>query len=63
LCLDGRGVAWLPATLVEDDLASGRLVTFADASWEVPVAVRLFRPQMRLTPTAEELWRLAQQGS
>lgn len=60
LCLDGRGVAWLPATLVEDDLASGRLVPFADASWEVPVAVRLFRPQMRLTPTAEQLWRLAQ---
>ena len=61
LCLDGRGVAWLPATLVEDDLASGRLVAFADASWEVPVAVRLFRPRLRLTPTAEELWRLAQQ--
>ncbi|CCE05453.1 Transcriptional regulator, LysR family [Bradyrhizobium sp. STM 3843] len=64
LCLDGRGVAWLPATLVEDDLKSGRLVTFADASLEVPVAVRLFRPLMPLTPTAEELWRLAQeQGS
>jgi len=61
LCLDGRGVAWLPATLVEDDLASGRLVAFADASWEVPVAVRLFRPRLRLTPTAEQLWRLAQQ--
>lgn len=61
LCLDGRGVAWLPATLVEDDLKAGRLLLFADASWEVPVAVRLFRPQMRLTPTAEEMWRLAQQ--
>lgn len=64
LCLDGRGIAWLPATLVEDDLKSGRLVPLADASWEIPVAVRLFRPQMRLTPTAEEMWRLAQgQGS
>ena len=61
LCLDGRGAAWLPATLVEDDLASGRLLPFADASWEVPVAVQLFRPVMRLTPTAEEMWRLAQQ--
>src|SRR5262249_22573556 len=26
LCLDGRGVAWLPATLVEEDLFLGRLV-------------------------------------
>jgi LysR family transcriptional regulator, hypochlorite-specific transcription factor HypT len=61
LCLDGRGVAWLPATLVADDLLAGRLVTYADASWEVPVAVRLFRPRTPLTPTAEQLWRLAQQ--
>ncbi|WP_213772711.1 LysR substrate-binding domain-containing protein [Bradyrhizobium sp. dw_78] len=60
LCLDGRGVAWLPATLVEDDLISGRLLPFADASWEVPIEVQLFRPQMRLTPKAEEMWRLAQ---
>jgi DNA-binding transcriptional LysR family regulator len=60
LCLDGRGVAWLPATLVEDDLEAGRLLPFTDASWEVPVAVRLFRPQMRLTPTAERMWLLAQ---
>ncbi len=60
LCADGRGVAWLPATMVEDDLASGRLAACADASWEVPVAVRLFRPRMPLTPKAEEMWRLAQ---
>lgn len=59
LCLDGRGVAWLPATLVADDLKSGRLIAFTDASWEVPVSVRLFRPRMRLTPTAEQMWRLA----
>jgi LysR family transcriptional regulator, hypochlorite-specific transcription factor HypT len=60
LCLDGRGVAWLPATLVEEDLISGRLAPIADRSWEVPVTVRLFRPQMPLTPKAEEMWQLAQ---
>jgi DNA-binding transcriptional LysR family regulator len=60
LCLDGRGVAWLPATLVEEDLSSGRLLPIADSSWEVPVSVRLFRPGMPLTPKAEEMWRLAQ---
>jgi DNA-binding transcriptional LysR family regulator len=60
LCLDGRGVAWLPATLVEEDLISGRLLPIADPSWEVPVTVQLFRPQMPLTPKAEEMWRLAQ---
>lgn len=59
LCLDGRGVAWLPATMVMEDLALGRLVRCADAGWEVPVAVRLYRPHMPLTPKAEEMWRLA----
>jgi len=61
LCLDGRGVAWLPETLVAEDLALGRLVAFGDTEWEVAVAVRLFRPRERLTPTAEELWLLVQQ--
>ncbi len=60
LCIDGRGVAWLPATMVTEDFASGRLASCADASWEVPLAVRLFRPRSPLTPKAEEMWRLAQ---
>lgn len=59
LCVDGRGVAWLPETMVTEDLTSGRLARCADASWEVPVAVRLYRPHMPLTPKAEEMWRLA----
>jgi len=60
LCLDGRGVAWLPETLVAEDLASGRLTVCADDEWEVPVAVRLYRPRERLTPKAEEMWQLVQ---
>lgn len=59
LCLDGRGVAWLPATMVAEDLASGRLACCADKAWQVPVAVRLFRPRMQLSPKAEDMWRLA----
>jgi DNA-binding transcriptional LysR family regulator len=59
ICLDGRGVAWLPATLVERDLESKRLIAFADGQWEVPVSVRLFRPRAALTPRAEELWLIA----
>jgi DNA-binding transcriptional LysR family regulator len=59
LCLDGRGVAWLPATMVADDLATGRLQACGDEGWAVPVQVRLFRSRHNLTPKAEELWRLA----
>jgi DNA-binding transcriptional LysR family regulator len=59
LCLDGRGLAWLPASLVSDDLAAGRLQACGDEGWAMPVQVRLFRPTSRLAPKAEELWRLA----
>lgn len=62
LCLDGRGLAWLPATMVTEDLAAGRLQTCGEEGWAVPVEVRLFRPCSRLSPKAEELWRLTRPG-
>lgn len=45
--------------MVMEDLAFGRLARCVGASWEVPVAVRLYRPDMPLTPKAEEMWKLA----
>ena len=43
MALDGRGLAWLPATLVHDDLAAGRLVRAAPADWDVALEIRLYR--------------------
>lgn len=60
ICLDGRGLAWLPATMVTDDLAAGRLVICGEDEWTVPVQVRLFRPNNPLSPKAEELWGLVE---
>jgi DNA-binding transcriptional LysR family regulator len=59
MALDGRGIAWLPQTLVEDDLAAGTLVAAADASWEVPLEIRLYRPREALAGPAEALWAAA----
>lgn len=55
---DGRGVAWLPKSLVADDLKAGRLVRAGGAEWDAPVAVRLFRPRARLSGAAEAFWAL-----
>jgi LysR family transcriptional regulator, hypochlorite-specific transcription factor HypT len=55
-CLEGRGVAWLPRTLVADDLSTGRLVTFSGDTWTVPVDVCLFRGRRTESPTAEIFW-------
>lgn len=55
---DGRGLAWLPLSLVGDDLAAGRLVRVGREDWDIPVDVRLFRPRARQSPAAEAFWSL-----
>ena len=59
MALDGRGLAWLPATLVHDDLALGRLVPAGDADWDVPLEIRLYRENEPLGKVAETFWRSA----
>lgn len=60
MALEGRGIAWLPQSLVAGELAEGRLVVVmpdeADA-WQVPLDVRLFRATGGQTPVTEALWR------
>ena len=58
MALAGRGVAWLPASLVADELASGALVPAGDERWRVPVEIRLDRQSAEMASTAEELWRV-----
>jgi DNA-binding transcriptional LysR family regulator len=55
---DGRGVAWLPESLIADDLAAGTLLRAGDEGWDVPVEIRLFRPRARQSPAAEAFWSL-----
>jgi len=59
LALDGRGIAWLPQTLVEDDLAQGRLLRAGGADWDVPLEIRLYRDPGPLGRTAQALWHSA----
>ncbi|RZI78218.1 MAG: LysR family transcriptional regulator [Variovorax sp.] len=60
MALDGRGIAWLPQTLVQDDLDAGRLVSAAgDDAWSVPLEIRLYRDKQPLGSAAEALWQSA----
>lgn len=61
LARDGRGVAWLPESLVADDLAQGTLTPAGDERWNIAVEVRLFRPRARQSPAAEAFWAIAAQ--
>jgi len=58
MALAGRGVAWLPESLVADELRTRQLVPAGGDAWRVPVEVRLYRQNAQMTPTAEALWQV-----
>ena len=59
MVLDGRGVAWLPQTLVEDDIGQGRLVSAASDAWTIPLEIRLYRDSELLGKAANAFWNTA----
>jgi DNA-binding transcriptional LysR family regulator len=58
MCQEGRGLAWLPESQIEDSLNAGRLVLAGDDSWVIPVEITLFRSIDPLPRAAEEFWAL-----
>ncbi len=59
MAIDGRGIAWLPATLVQDDLDAGRLVVAGGAAWHITLDIRLYRDAAAATAAAQGFWRAA----
>lgn len=58
MALEGRGVAWLPRSLIADELRAGTVVAAGDEAWNVPVEIRLYRQRAEMSPVAESLWAL-----
>lgn len=59
MALDGRGVAWLPLSLIGDELGDGRLVRSGGDGWPVPVEIRLVRRRVAAPAAAEAFWQAA----
>lgn len=59
MALEGRGVAWLPESLIVGELRAGALVVAGSEDWHIGVEVRLYRQRAEMAPVAESLWRLA----
>lgn len=53
---EGKGVAWLPKSLAEQEISDGRLVRVLDGSWDIDVQIHLTRPVAPLSSAAEEFW-------
>jgi len=58
MILGGRGVGWLPQSLIAEELKRGELVPAGAETWEIAMEIRLFRPCARQNCTVEKFWDL-----
>lgn len=61
MSIEGYGLAWLPQSIVVDDLASGRLVRAAEESDDIVVDIKIFRHALCSEPRVEKFWQVLQQ--
>jgi DNA-binding transcriptional LysR family regulator len=58
MAVEGRGIAWLPQSLIKAELASGQLVPAGSPKWHIPIDIRLYRQRAALSAPAEKLWQV-----
>lgn len=63
LALQGLGVAWLPRSTIERNLADGSLARSGGTDWDIPLKVELLRRRKRLSLAAEAVWTLLAPGA
>lgn len=56
MALRGKGVAWIPDNLIQQELATGTLVPLNKATLNIPFQIRLYRNSGPLHKDAEQLW-------
>jgi DNA-binding transcriptional LysR family regulator len=59
MAIDGRGLAWLPRTLIAEELERGELIDAGGPAWAVPIEIRLYRQPAGMAAVAEQLWAVA----
>lgn len=57
MALRGKGVAWLPDNLIQDELTQGRLIALSPDTLNIPFQIRLYRNHGALHQDAEQLWQ------
>jgi DNA-binding transcriptional LysR family regulator len=59
MAVEGRGLAWLPQSLVREEIANARLLVAGPGHWRIPVEIRLYRNPAAMGAHAEAFWRAA----
>lgn len=63
MALEGRGIAWLPRSLVAAELQAGQLAVAGSDEWALQMQIRLYRQPQEMTASAEALWSLVGGGA
>lgn len=53
----GWGIAWVPESLMMDELSSGALVRAAEPNWDIGVEIRLYRSKDNRRPVVARIWQ------
>lgn len=60
MALEGRGIAWLPESLIASELKNKSLMKAGSNAWQVSVEIRLYRQVAEMSKAAEDIWRTTQ---
>ena len=64
MVIEGYGLAWIPKSIVVDDLASGCLLRAAEERDDILLDIKIYRYEQQPEPRAEEFWQiLLQRGA
>jgi DNA-binding transcriptional LysR family regulator len=58
MALEGRGIAWLPESLIASELKNGSLKLAGCEDWNVSVEIRLYRQKSEMSSAAEKIWEI-----
>jgi DNA-binding transcriptional LysR family regulator len=57
MVIEGYGVAWIPRSIVADDLETGRLVLAAEERDAIPLDIKIYRYEPNAEPGTEKFWQ------
>jgi DNA-binding transcriptional LysR family regulator len=56
MVMESKGIAWLPQSIIESDMRSGSVRRAFDESFDVPLDIRLYRPNGDMGVYVERFW-------
>jgi DNA-binding transcriptional LysR family regulator len=63
MVIEGYGVAWIPLSIIVDDLEKGRVVHAGDENDGIKLDIKIYRNSNFIAPQAEKFWQLLLQKS